>query len=76
MVTRGEITATYEGGVLRPGKELELPEGARVTLLLRAEPPTAESKHRGIEAIRRIRREGLIKLPGTRWTREDLYDRR
>ncbi len=76
MVTKGEFSATYEGGVLRPGERLNLPEGARVTLSVRETAPTAESKKRGLETIKRIRREGLIKLQGQRWTRDDLYDRR
>lgn len=76
MVTKGEFSATYEGGVLRPGEHLNLPEGTRVTLSMREGAPTPESRKRGIETIKRIRRDGLVKLHGVRWTRDDLYDRR
>ena len=76
MSFHGEFQATYQNGVLRPGSDLGLPEGAKVTLALRDQQPTPESRKQAWDLIDRIRREGLIRLRGNRWTRDDLYDRR
>lgn len=76
MEFQGEIAVTYTGGVLKPDERLDLPEGARVTVSVRDGAPTPESRRRGWELIERIRREGLVRLGGGRWTRDDLYDRR
>lgn len=75
MEFRGDISGTYSDGVVRPDARLDLPDGSRVTISP-ADPPTAESRRQGWEVIDRIRREGLIRLTGPRWTRDDLYDRR
>ena len=76
MGFHGDIPVTYLGGVLRPDTRLDVPEGSRFLVSLRDQSPTAESRKRAWELIDRVRREGLIKLRGTRWTRDDLYDRR
>ena len=76
MGFHGDIPVTYSGGVLRPDTRLDAPEGSRFLVSLRDQAPTAESRKRAWELIDRVRREGLIKLRGARWTRDDLYDRR
>jgi predicted DNA-binding antitoxin AbrB/MazE fold protein len=76
MEFQGEIAATYTNGMWKPDKRMDLPEGARAFLSVRLQQPTPESRKRGWETIERIRRDGLIRLRGDRFTRDDLYDRR
>jgi predicted DNA-binding antitoxin AbrB/MazE fold protein len=76
MVAPNELTVTYTDGVLKPDQRLDLPEGSRITIAMRNQQPTPESRRLAWETIDRIRREGLIRLTGGRLTRDDLYDRR
>ena len=71
-----DIRATFQGGVFKPDGDPGLPEGTKVSIRRVPRDPTPESIARAVELLRRVRREGLVKLSGPRWNREDLYDRR
>jgi hypothetical protein len=54
---------------------LPIPEGARLIVSVRNGGPTPESRRAANEFLDRVRRENLVRLEGTRLTREQLYDR-
>lgn len=71
-----DIDATYTGGVFRPDERVPLREGEKVRLTVRSADAGAGERKRAMEFIAKVRREGLVKLGGGRWTRDDLHDRR
>lgn len=75
MEFQGEITATYENGVLRPDHALSVPEHTRLRLSIRRVEVTPESSARAKEAFKRIRRSGRIRLEGWRPTRDEMHER-
>lgn len=69
------IPATFEGGVLRPDRDLHLPDRAKVLILLRrvdVSQAQADDAQRRLEEL--SKREDM-RVPGWRFDRESLYDR-
>lgn len=75
MEFQGEITATYENGVLRPDRDPGVPEHTRLRLSIRRVEVTPESSARAKEVFRRIRRSGRIRLDGWHPTRDEIHER-
>lgn len=74
MDDRQEFNATYEGGILRPDAPLDLPEHARVRVVVE-NPDIKDAQPSIAEVARQIRASGAFRSDGRPFNRADLYDR-
>jgi predicted DNA-binding antitoxin AbrB/MazE fold protein len=75
MGFHGDISVTYSGGVLKPDRRLNLPEGARLRARLRSIEIDSAAAERAVEEIRRIRESGAFRSGGRRFTRDEVHER-
>ncbi len=69
-----ELAVVYEGGVLRPESDLDLPDQTRLVIAIRRVETTPESEARGRQLLHDIRNGGGIRLGSWRPTREELHE--
>jgi predicted DNA-binding antitoxin AbrB/MazE fold protein len=75
------VTATYQNGVLKPDEALDLPDDARVTVVIESsegEQPAQDWKTRqreGFEAYKKFLEEHPIRSGGIHFTRDELHER-
>lgn len=75
MEFNGEISGTYTGGVLKPDQRLDLPEGARFRAIIRSEMRDPAAAAKAWETIERIRKSGVFRSGGRKFTRDELHER-
>jgi predicted DNA-binding antitoxin AbrB/MazE fold protein len=69
------ITATFEGGILRPDKRLDLPAGARVQLTVELLQESTETLDKEWEDFERFCEENSVDSGGKILTRDRLHER-
>lgn len=75
MEFTGDISVTYENGVLRPDEQLNLPEGTRLRASIHGVAPDPKAAAAAMEAIRRISDSGVFRSGGRRFTRDQMHER-
>jgi len=68
------ITATFENGVLKPDKQLVLPSGTKVRLVLEPLEPSAGNQT-ALDELDRLCDESPIDSGGVLLTRDQLHER-
>ncbi|RJP37175.1 MAG: DUF104 domain-containing protein [Phycisphaerales bacterium] len=76
MAINGEIGVVLDNGVLRPERQLPLPEHTRLVIAIRRIEVTAQSEAWARAEFRRSREQGGIRLEGWRPTRDEVHERR
>lgn len=71
-----DISATFEGGALRPDHQLDLPEGSKVRATIHAALPTAMTPAQALDEIKRLRAGGAFRSGGRTFTRTEMHERR
>jgi len=76
MKSKDEVSVLYEGGVLKPDRDLDLPDHTRLIIAIRRVETTPESELRGRRSLHEIRESGCIQLRAWYPSREELHERR
>jgi predicted DNA-binding antitoxin AbrB/MazE fold protein len=70
------ITATFENGVLKPDGHLDLPESARVRLIIDPMVRAQEDDQQAWDELERLWEGGGVDSGGVHLTRDQLHERR
>ena len=69
------ITATFEGGILKPDQQLDLPAHARVRLIVEPLDLSSESAQEAWNELEQLCEEAPIDSAGKLMTRDQLHER-
>lgn len=75
MKTDAEFSVIYESGILRPEKDLQLPDRTRLVIAIRRIETTPESEAAGRRLLHEIRAAGHVRLESWRPTRDEMHER-